>query len=282
MMRVFIRTNRKQILGAMLGKHAILDTATHPEQVDVQFMIVEDLPLFQAFVGKTYARHEQRVTYDLNDLQSFTLAAFMAPELAGFEGRAMVIDPDIFALSDVGELFARDLHGKSLAARPKRGAWDTSVMLLDCAKLKHWNMKKILDDLAAGRIAYEDWMTLKREQVDDLEPEWNSWDEIRPETKLLHTTNRLTQPWKTGLKIDFTRPPMKKLFSMIPREWIARLRGAYPSHYQSHPDKKIEDFFLRLLKDALAAGAVTEEQVRAEIALGHVRPDMLTLLARVA
>ena len=278
MMRVFIRTNKKQILGGMLGKHAILRTAAHPEQIEVRYMIVDDLPLFRDFQGKSYKRHGETITYDINDLQSFTLSAFMAPELAGYEGRAMVIDPDIFALADVEALFNRDLQGKALAARPKRGVWDTSVMMLDCAKLRHWNMKKILDDLAAGRTSYEEWMSLKNEQVQDLEPEWNSWDVLVPETKLLHTTNRLTQPWRAGLKVDFTRNRMPKLFGVIPREWIARLRGTIPSRYQEHPDQKIRAFFFELVRDALAKGAVTEEQVRSEIAAGHVRKDLMERL----
>lgn len=278
MMRVFIRTNKKQILGGMLGKHAILRTAAHPEQIEVRYMIVDDMPLFRDFQGKSYKRHGETITYDINDLQSFTLSAFMAPELCGYEGRAMVIDPDIFALADVEALFNRDLQGKALAARPKRGVWDTSVMMLDCAKLRHWNMKKILDDLAAGRTTYEEWMSLKNEQVQDLEPEWNSWDVLVPETKLLHTTNRLTQPWRAGLKVDFTRNRMPKLFGVIPREWIARLRGTIPSTYQEHPDPKIRDFFFELVRDALAKGAVTEEQVRSEIAAGHVRKDLMERL----
>ncbi len=275
MMRVFIRTNKKQILGGMLGKHAILRTAAHPEQIEVHYMVVDNIPLFRDFQGKSYKRHGETITYDIDDLQSFTLSAFMAPELTGYEGRAMVIDPDIFALSDVEALFNRDLQGKALAARPKRGGWDTSVMMLDCAKLRHWDMEKILGDLAAGRTTYEEWMSLKNEQVQDLEPEWNSWDVLAPETKLLHTTNRLTQPWRAGLKVDFTRNRMPKLFGLIPREWIARLRGTMPSKYQEHPDQKIRAFFFELVRDALAKGAVTEEQVRSEIAAGHVRRDLL-------
>lgn len=280
-MNVFIRTNKKQILGAYLGKHAILRTAAHPEQINVQNILVDDIPLFRDFQGKKYQRHGQTITYDLNDLQSFTLSAFMAPELAGYQGRAMVIDPDIFALQDVASLFERDLQGKALAARAKRGFWDTSVMMLDCARLTHWKMKNILDDLAAGKTTYEDWMSLRHEQVSELEAEWNSWDVLTDETKLLHTTNRLTQPWRTGLKIDFTRNPAPKLFGLIPREWIMKLRGQLPSRYQPHPDKKIEAFFFELAKDALRAGVVTEEMVRAEIAAGHVRTDFLEKVAEL-
>lgn len=280
MHRVFIRTNDKQLLGAMIGRHAILRAAAHPERIDVSFINVDKIPEFRAFEGKKYLRNGKTLTYTLADLQSFTLGAFMAPQLCGYEGRAIVIDPDVFAVTDVEKLFERDLKGKSLAARPKRGGHDTSVMMLDCAKLRHWDMAKILEDLAASKTTYEEWMTLRKEDVDGLEPEWNSWDDLRPETKALHTTNRLTQPWKTGLKIDFTRD-LGSYFGVVPRAWVAWLRGKYPSRYQAHPDRKIDAFFFRLVKDALAAGAVKEEDIRAEIKAGHVRPDLMERVAGV-
>ena len=283
MMRVFIKTNRKQLLGAMLGKHSILRTAAHPEQFDVRLIVVDDLPLFQGFVGKRYRRRGETITYDLNDLQSFILASFHVPELVGYEGRALVIDPDIFALADIGALFSRDLQDKPVAARSKRGAWDSSVMLLECGKLRHWNLQRILDDLAAGRAAYEDWVSLAREpEVHELEAEWNNWDALTDGTKLLHTTNRLTQPWRTGLKIDFTRNRMPKLFGLIPREWIGRLRGTIPTTYQEHPDAKIRSFFFGLVRDALEKGAVTEEVIASEIKAGHVRPDLMACVRKAA
>lgn len=280
MYHVFIRTNDKQILGAKLGKYAILRTAAHPDRIKVSFINVDRIPLFKAFEGKRFLRNGEKLTYSLDDLQSFTLAAFMAPELAGYEGRAIVIDPDIFAVADVEELFARDMQGKAVAARAKRGKWDTSVMLLDCAKLRRWDMAKLLDDLAAFRTSYEEWMSLKKEDVLEIEPVWNSWDELMPETKMLHTTNRLTQPWKTGLRVDFTRH-MGRYFGVVPRAWIAWMRGKYPLRYQRHPDAGIERFFLGLARDAMKDGALTEAEVRAEIAAGHVRTDLLEAIASV-
>ena len=40
----------------------------------------------------------------MEDLQSFTPLRFMPPQLMGYEGRAIVIDPDVFAVGDVYEL----------------------------------------------------------------------------------------------------------------------------------------------------------------------------------
>jgi hypothetical protein len=147
---------------------------------------------------------------------------------------------------------------------------------LDCAQLKHWNIKSILDSLANKESDYSAIMNLSREKmVMELPRKWNDLDNLTSQTKLIHMTERLTQPWKTGLKIDFTRKPLPKLFGVIPREPVARLLGKYPSRYQPHPKKEIEQLFFTLVRDALRDGAVSEHYIREEIAAGHVRADLL-------
>ena len=77
----------------------------------------------------------------MDDLQSFTPLRFMPPELMGYEGHAVVVDPDVFAVGDIHELLSRDMQGKAIIGRPRSGTKGaeggiaTSVMLLDCAKL---------------------------------------------------------------------------------------------------------------------------------------------------
>ena len=94
---------------------------------------------------------------------------FAPPQLMGFKGLAVVTDPDIFGAGDVGELFERDLEGKAIWAVPRPGHNGhadyiaTSVMLLDCARLTHWDFDQDLDDLFNHRFDYVDWIELKRE-----------------------------------------------------------------------------------------------------------------------
>jgi hypothetical protein len=65
-----------------------------------------------------------------------------------YQGRAVVIDPDVFARADIWELLSRDMQGKAILCRPKsgakgrRGCLATSVMLLDNAKLTHWKFEE--------------------------------------------------------------------------------------------------------------------------------------------
>ena len=270
-MGIYIQSNQKQLLGAKIAKHAIETRGGALQaQIPVTIIEVEKQPAFQAFVGSPYRIGYAPYTFD--DLQSFTLTRFMPPELMHYQGRALVIDPDIFALKDITTIFNLPMGDAAIAACSKHGAWDTSVMLLECEKLTHWRIGSILEDLASRRRVYEQVYELRDEQahITELERIWNSLDAITPETKFLHTTKRLTQPWKTGLSVDFTFNPIPKLFGIIPRFWVH-----HPTHYQPHPDAKIESLFFELARDALAAGAISTADVRAAITARAVRADLL-------
>ncbi|MEK7203819.1 MAG: glycosyltransferase [Patescibacteria group bacterium] len=281
MNKVFIHTNNKQLFGAILAKYALEKNSINKNAFSIEFINVDELEVFKNFRGKEYLRDGRAVKYDSNDLQSFTLSRFMPPELTNFQGRAIVIDPDIFNLSDINELFSLDMQGRSIAACRKKGAWDTSVMLMDCVRLKHWRIDDILKKLENKELDYSDLMTLNAEDqgtILEIPRIWNSLDELKENTKMLHTTNRLTQPWKTGLKIDFTRKKLPKILGIFPREPLLRLLGRYPMTYQPHPDKNIERFFFSLAREALKKGVITEELVNNEISRKHLRPDFFRVL----
>jgi len=282
MRKVFIQANKKQAFGAKIAKFAIERNLKNDQTVKIEIMLIEDTPAFQNFVGKEYFFNKElglKRTYTFNDLQSFTLTRFMPPELAGFEGKAVVIDPDVFALVDISDLFDTDMRGHAVLAPRKKKAWDTSTMLLDCKKLTHWKIENIIGDIITGKRDYHTWISLKEEEsVGELSRRWDDLDLLTPETKMLHMTGRLTQPWKTGLPIDFTRNKMPKFFGIIPREPIHKLLGKYPTRYQPHPDKNIDTFFFGLLKDALHAGAVTRAEIEREIMAGNVRKDIFEFI----
>lgn len=280
MNKIFIHTNDKQILGAILSKYSI-EKNLSDKGIDIDFINVDNHSAFKNFSGVKYLRGKKEVTYNPHDLQSFTLSRFGPPELMNFTGRAIVIDPDIFAVADISELFKLDLQGKSIAACRKNNAWDTSMMILDCSKLKHWKISTILEKLKNKEIDYVDIMSLKLEpegSILEMPRLWNNLDKLTPDTKLLHTTNRITQPWRSGLPIDFTISPLPKIFGIIPREPIHKLLGKYPTHYLNHPDKSIESFFFKLASSALQNNVVTRERIQQEIDKGDVRIDFFKKL----
>jgi len=108
--------------------------------VPVTIMNVDEMPVFKAFAGVVYRCGTGTVRYDRDHVQSFTLSRFLPPALMAFAGRALVIDPDVLALSDVGELLSLELAGNAVAACRRDMGWETSVMLIDCAKLTHWKI----------------------------------------------------------------------------------------------------------------------------------------------
>ena len=286
---VFVHTNAKQRLGALVSARSFRRNARDPGAFDVRLIEAERCPALRAAEGRSFRRAGHSRVWRMDDLQSFTPLRFAVPDAMEHRGVALVVDPDVFAAGDVGELFARDREGKAIWCRARpghNGAPDylaSSVMLLDCAKLPHWRFEDRLEDVFAGRLDYVDWIELKterRETIGLLEPEWNDFDRLTPETRLLHTTKRRTQPWKTGLPVDFTLrergfgPIPAALVRPVLRLWSARNR------YQPHPDPNQEAFFFALLAECLDAGEVTRDELAEAIRERHIRPDAPALAER--
>ena len=276
---VFIQTNKKQLLGARISAYSYKRNSKRPESFDVQIMHAEDYPqLMKQDQSILRAGHVR--DWDPDDLQSFTPTRFAPPKLMEYEGKAVVTDPDCFGVGDVADLLDRDMGDKAVmaVARPghnKRNDYvATSVMLLDCAKLRNWDPEKDQDDLFAHRFDYIDWIELKRqpaETVGLLEPEWNDFDRLNQRTKILHTTKRRTQPWKTGLPIDYTlreRGPLDFI-----RRWMRR-------RYDQHPDPNQEALVYSLLAEMLDRDLITRREIEDEMAASHIRADSLDLVDR--
>ena len=275
---VFIQANDRQYLGARISAYSYRRNARDPDSFDVRILHTRDFPRLMN-ANQSILRGGQVRQWDPDDLQSFTPLRFYPPQAMGFQGVAVVTDPDVFALGDIGELLNRDLAGKAVwaVARPghnKRHDYiATSVMLLDCSKLKHWRFDEELDSLFGHKFDYFSWIELKRQDpstIGFLEPEWNDFDRLTPRTKLLHTTKRRTQPWKTGLPIDFT----------LHRIWPVNLLNKLLLRYLPHPDPNQEAFVYSLLAEMVDSGEVSEAELREEMAANHIRHDSLALIDR--
>ena len=276
---VFVQANARQLVGARISAFSYQRNSRSPDSFDVRIITLDDFPrLLQT--GQSILRGGHVRQWDPDDLQSFTPLRFAPPSLMNFEGRAVVTDPDCFGVGDVAELFERDMDGKAIMAVPRPGHNDqadyiaTSVMLLDCAKLRHWDFDRELDELFAHRFDYVDWIELKREKsstIGFLPPEWNSFDHLDAGTKILHTTKRRTQPWKTGLPKDYT------LRESGPLDVLRRLANR---RYQPHPDRNQEAVVYSLLAAMLDQGVITKEDLVAEMAANHIRHDSLDLIDR--
>ncbi len=289
---VFIHTNHRQRIGALVSAYSLRRNSAAPETFDVRLIEHADHDFFQAREGQPYLRDGHSRVWRNDDLQSFTPLRFMPPELMGYEGRAVVMDPDIFAVGDVAELLDRDMEGKAILCRPRGGAKQligalaSSVMLLDCAKLRHWKTAEQFDEMFEWKRDYGQWIGLHLEDrgtIGLFENEWNDFDRLTPRTKLLHNTKRKTQPWKTGLPVDFVPAEGRKWSPLgMAKRARRRLLGDYAllGEYVPHPDPRQEEFFFGLLRECIDRGEIAEALVREEMARNHVRHDAFEVLER--
>lgn len=291
---VFIHTNDKQYVGALVSAHSMKRRSARPASFDVRIIRQESFGFFRRFEGRPYLRDGHWQPWLNADLQSFTPLRFAPPELMGYAGRALVVDPDVFAVGDVAELFARDMAGKAILCRTHeglkktvRGRYASSVMLLDCGRLRHWEVERQFAQLFTGERDYRRWLSLLDEDpatIGPLEPEWNDFDRLTPRTRLLHNTRRSTQPWKTGLPMDYM--PVERFRPFPPFGWLMRARRvlfgpfALLPHYRRHPDPRQEALFFAYLRECLEEGTVDQSLIVAHVAKKHLRPDALELARR--
>jgi hypothetical protein len=276
-LEIFIQANNKQLIGAKVAQAAIMrNSKILPRILNVDN--IEGLGL----ENLNYKRGGSWTRLDLKDLQSFTLVRFLPPTLMNFEGFALVIDPDIFALNNLSDLFDLiNTQDFSVLACEKKGFFDSSVMLINNSNFpKEYSWENIVVKLKNGSLDYVDLMSLNLDNINvkNLDRRFNSLDEISNDTIFLHTTNRLTQPWKTGLKVDFTRNNPGKYFNLVPKNMVLKILGKYPSRYIGHPSPEIEKLFFKLANWAIQEGYLSIEEVNQAIEDGAVRRDFLKFI----
>ncbi len=292
-MKVFIQSNERQWLGALVSEYSMKRNSKHADEFDVEIMHVKDFPFLAEKEGQSFLRGGTDRVWRMADLQSFTPLRFMPPKLMGYEGRAVVVDPDVFAVGDIYELLTRDMKDKAVMGRHRskksEKSWQiaTSVMLLECARLRHWDAEQQFAELFEYKRDYKDWMVLGDEppgNIGVLEDEWNDFDRLTEATKAVHNTKRRTQPWKTGLSVDFTPADKLKKYPVLPRlnRLRARIFGEYGllGRYHEHPDPRQEQFFFGLVRECLEKNIISESLVRDEMRQNHVRHDALQVVER--
>jgi lipopolysaccharide biosynthesis glycosyltransferase len=188
----------------------------------------------------------------------FGFVRFCVPAICGYAGRAIYMDADQLVLGDVAELVASldDEHAVAVVQEPQ-GTFggeaveprnESSVMVLDCEKLKEWNPDHLFDNVVAngralrpGQIRYKDFQRLSwydPAQIQALDPRWNHYNLLLDDTRLVHFSHVREQPWK--------RP--------------------------GHP---LARFWERWLVEALDAGYLTRGDILRAVARLHLHPHFL-------
>ncbi|HET7313159.1 ELM1/GtrOC1 family putative glycosyltransferase [Salinisphaera sp.] len=148
-------------------------------------------------------------------LTGFTNYRFLIPELAGARGRAIYNDTDQIYLRDPAELFDLDMGDAGVLSINDR---DTSVMLIDCAKMIDlWNGR------TARKVGNRELEKRMRRAGlwGDLDNGWNARDaEYAPgESYLVHYTTIHSQPWRpTPQDFVYRANPAGEIWLGIERE----------------------------------------------------------------
>lgn len=191
----------------------------------------------------------------------FGFVRFGIPAMFGYSGRAIYMDADQLVLGDVADLVGQldEGHAVALVQRPE-GTFggqpveprnETSVMVLDCAKLKHWDPDHLFENvvpngarLRPGQIHYRDFVRLEWMDpclLQELAPCWNHYNVLREDSKLVHFSHVREQPWK-------------------------------------QPGHSLVAFWEEWLAQAIDAGFVSRMDVIREAALLHLHPRFLRLV----
>jgi len=278
-MKIFICTNKNQLIGAKVAKNSII-RKSHFEDHDVEILDESDCHDIKSMYSKSYLREGKEMVFDENDMQSFTLMRFLIPEKMNFKGKALVVDPDIFLVRPfLEDLQKINLDNVSICCRKglQKKSWGSSVMLLNCEKLKHWSLKNFIKALQAREYDYSDLINLRLEDgnIMELEPKWNDFDNLDENTVLLHLTEKLTQPWRAGLKLNSFIPPIFKFF---PRAPLYRLIGRNLRLGIEHPDSHITDLFFNELSICIKENIINKEDIYQGIRDNYIRKDIFIKL----
>ena len=157
-------------------------------------------------------------------------------------------------------------------------------MLIDCEKFDLWNFEKIIDDLFSYKTDYSKLINLEfidENEIGFLDENFNSHDLITDNTILLHTTNRITQPWKIGLDIDFSNHLKKyDLFKNYIKKYLGLeyQKKLFEKKYIKHPDDKVLSFVKELFEEAIKSKIITDKEINFSLENKFISKDFLNSL----
>ncbi len=277
-MKIYIQSNRFQGIAAKVSSETF-NSFGHSSEI----IYVEDFKEITKYFGRKYLRKGKEKIFK-DDLQSFTLLRFLIPELAKSEEPILIIDPDIFAIKDPITILENIKNDKKLYCTFLNGKPRTEVMLLN-PKHKLWSFEEILRDLFDLKIDYDNLFKLNFLNLDLLERldnKYNALDEIKDETVLLHTTNRLTQPWKEGLKIDFEIHATKlnifynNLKNLVGLDHNKNMVGKY---YLKHPNDEVIEYIIKFFNIAYKKKIINKDELLNSVKQNYISESFVKKLS---
>ncbi len=262
-LKIFIQSNPKQELAAKVSSFSFIKHGYK----NVEILKLNSVKELKNNFNKTFFRGGKKIVYDLDDLQSFTLLRFLPPKL--YDDFCLIIDPDVFAVKDPANILESYLNKqeKKLLCTKIGDKFKSEVCLINCKNFDLWNFDKIIHDLFNKIIDYQDIINfdfIDKTEIGVLDQGLNSLDTISDSTFLLHTTNRITQPWKEGLDVDFKVYVSKIDYA---KNFINKILGRkhnskiFEKKYKLHPDQSVLKFVEQTFKEAFIQKYITKEEV---------------------
>ncbi len=276
-MKIYIQSNRFQGIAAKVSSETFNSFGYSSE-----IIYVEKFNEITKYFGHKYLRKGKKVIFK-DDLQSFTLLRFLIPELARSEDPILIIDPDVFAIKDPISILKNVKNNQKLYCTFLNKIPRTEVMVLN-SRNRLWDFNKIIKDLFDLKIDYHDLFKLNfldDDLLGKLDNKYNSLDEINDETVLLHTTNRRTQPWKEGLKIDFEVHATK--FNILLNN-IKNLVGlnhnkdVIGKYYRKHQNSEVNEFIIKIFNNAYKKKIITKDDLLNSVKLNYISENFIKKL----
>jgi hypothetical protein len=182
------------------------------------------------------------------NVTEFSNYRFVIPQICNYQGRAIWLDSDMVCLRDIGELFDAPMGDSSFLAKAEayrgNGTWGLSVMLIDCERSR-FDIDRYFQEVDQALYSSSDlhqmtdaFLARHPFQIGKLDPNWNVFDRYDKNTRLIHYTNLLSQPWK------------------------------FPGHPYG-------DLWFQYFRDAISCGAITSRDVELSLSRAYARQDIL-------
>lgn len=184
------------------------------------------------------------------NVTEFSLYRYLIPQICGYQGKAIYIDSDTICLTDISELFDTPLNGCDFLAKEdaydSRGErlWGLSVMLIDCERCR-FDLETFYKEIAQELYTYKDlacmspaFLAYHPYKIGNLDRNWNVFDRVDKDTKLIHYTNLYTQPWK------------------------------YPNHPYG-------ELWFTYFREAIDSGYITQKDIELSLVRSYVRRDIM-------
>jgi hypothetical protein len=264
-LKIFIQTNPQQELAAKVSMYSFIKFGFN----NVELLKLHDVEVLKKNFGKKYYRNGQLVTFDPNDLQSFTFLRFLPPKLIDNDF-CLIIDPDVFAISNPASITDyMSLSDFKIFCTEKNLKYRSEVMLINCKNnFKLWDFDKIIEEIFLKKLDYNELINLDfldKKKIGLLPSSFNTIDQINKDTILLHTSNRITQPWKEGLDVDFTINTSKYVYL---KNLIKKMIGLnhngkfFEKKYRPHPNTDVNSFIQKIFLDAYKNNYFNEEELK--------------------